>query len=102
MKTAIALPIDQITKFCQHWQIIELSLFGSILRDDFHAESDIDRPVDLIIKRAIAVPTRFAVKKFSLRLKLFMSNSRHRASLIERSFYFNNCFSRFTRCAIAY
>ena len=42
MKTPIALPIDQITKFCQHWQIIELSLFGSILRDDFHAGSDID------------------------------------------------------------
>ncbi|MEG3844567.1 nucleotidyltransferase domain-containing protein [Microcoleus sp. herbarium14] len=42
MKTPIALPIDQITKLCQHWQIIELSLFGSILRDDFHAESDID------------------------------------------------------------
>jgi predicted nucleotidyltransferase len=38
----IALPIDQITKFCQQWQIIELSLFGSILRDDFHADSDID------------------------------------------------------------
>ena len=42
MKTAIALPIDQIAKFCQHWQIIEPSLFGSILRDDFHADSDID------------------------------------------------------------
>src|SRR4028118_1979010 len=42
MKTAIALPIEQITKFCQQWQIIELSLFGSILRDDFHADSDID------------------------------------------------------------
>jgi uncharacterized protein len=46
MKTAIALPInlpiDQIAKFCQHWQIIELSLFGSILRDDFHPGSDID------------------------------------------------------------
>ena len=41
MKTAIALPIDQINKFCQHGQIIELSLFGSILRDDFHADSDI-------------------------------------------------------------
>jgi predicted nucleotidyltransferase len=42
MKTDRALPIEQITKFCQHWQIIELSLFGSILRDDFHAYSDID------------------------------------------------------------
>ena len=42
MKTDLALPIDQITKFCQQWQIIELSLFGSILRDDFRADSDID------------------------------------------------------------
>ncbi|MEG5066599.1 nucleotidyltransferase domain-containing protein [Microcoleus sp. B3-A4] len=42
MKVAIALPIDQINKFCQQWQIIELSLCGFILRDDFHADSDID------------------------------------------------------------
>ena len=42
MKTDLALPIDEINKFCQQWQIIELSLFGSILRDDFHADSDID------------------------------------------------------------
>ncbi|MEG4251556.1 nucleotidyltransferase family protein [Microcoleus sp. Pol10D4] len=42
MLKPIALPIDEITKFCQQWQIIELSLFGSILRDDFHADSDID------------------------------------------------------------
>ena len=42
MKTAIALPIEQIASFCQHWNVTELALFGSILRDDFHAESDID------------------------------------------------------------
>ncbi|MBD1813807.1 nucleotidyltransferase domain-containing protein [Microcoleus vaginatus DQ-U2] len=42
MLKALALPIEQITKFCQQWQIIELSLFGSILREDFHADSDID------------------------------------------------------------
>jgi len=42
MKTDLALPIDEINKFCQHGQIIELSLFGSILRDDFHGDSDID------------------------------------------------------------
>ncbi|MGF1520974.1 MAG: nucleotidyltransferase family protein [Leptolyngbyaceae cyanobacterium] len=28
--------------FCQRWDIAELSLFGSILRDDFSASSDID------------------------------------------------------------
>jgi predicted nucleotidyltransferase len=42
MKTAIPLPIAQLKSFCDRWQITELSLFGSILRDDFHPDSDID------------------------------------------------------------
>jgi uncharacterized protein len=42
MKTAILLPKDQISAFCTHWLIAELSLFGSILREDFHSNSDID------------------------------------------------------------
>ncbi len=40
------LPIDLTSEilhhFCQKWKITELSLFGSVLRDDFHADSDID------------------------------------------------------------
>ncbi|NER81976.1 MAG: nucleotidyltransferase, partial [Leptolyngbya sp. SIO1D8] len=28
--------------FCQRWQVTELSLFGSVLRDDFRPDSDID------------------------------------------------------------
>jgi predicted nucleotidyltransferase len=39
---AIALPIAAIQAFCQRWQIAELSVFGSILRDDFDANSDVD------------------------------------------------------------
>ncbi|HBL13374.1 MAG TPA: DNA polymerase subunit beta [Cyanobacteria bacterium UBA11162] len=39
---AIALPIDAIQSFCQRWQIAELAVFGSILRDDFRADSDVD------------------------------------------------------------
>lgn len=43
MKTLpIALPEQQIIEFCQRWQITELALFGSILRDDFRPDSDID------------------------------------------------------------
>jgi uncharacterized protein len=42
VKTAIPLPKDQIADFCTHWQVAELSLFGSILREDFHPNSDID------------------------------------------------------------
>jgi uncharacterized protein len=32
----------QIREFCHRWQIVEFALFGSVLRDDFHANSDID------------------------------------------------------------
>lgn len=39
---AIALPIDAIQAFCQRWQIAELAVFGSILCDDFDANSDVD------------------------------------------------------------
>ncbi len=38
----IELPIAQITEFCQHWQITEFALFGSVLRDDFRPDSDVD------------------------------------------------------------
>lgn len=32
----------QIAEFCQRWQITEFALFGSVLRDDFRPDSDID------------------------------------------------------------
>jgi uncharacterized protein len=38
----IDLPMNEIQAFCLKWQIIELALFGSILRDDFKPDSDID------------------------------------------------------------
>ncbi len=31
-----------ITEFCRKWNIRELSLFGSVLREDFSDDSDID------------------------------------------------------------
>jgi hypothetical protein len=33
---------EQIAAFCLKWQIVRLELFGSVLRDDFDEESDID------------------------------------------------------------
>ena len=35
-------PIEKIEEFCNRWQIIEFALFGSVLRDDFRPDSDID------------------------------------------------------------
>lgn len=36
------LPKNKIITFCKKWDITELALFGSALRDDFNSESDID------------------------------------------------------------
>jgi len=33
---------EKLDIFCRKWGIRELSLFGSVLRDDFNPESDID------------------------------------------------------------
>lgn len=41
-KLALTLPMNAIESFCQRWQIAELSVFGSILRDDFNTDSDVD------------------------------------------------------------
>ncbi|MGV0027425.1 nucleotidyltransferase family protein [Phormidesmis priestleyi] len=39
---AIALPQAEIAQFCQRWKVQEFYLFGSVLRDDFRSDSDID------------------------------------------------------------
>lgn len=52
MKTAIPLPQDQIAAFCSHWQVSELFLFGSILREDCHPNSDIDVLIAFISEAA--------------------------------------------------
>jgi predicted nucleotidyltransferase len=36
------LPLDSIRAFCRQWKVRELALFGSVLRDDFGPESDVD------------------------------------------------------------
>jgi predicted nucleotidyltransferase len=36
------LPMAEIRSFCDRWQITEFALFGSVLRDDFNQNSDID------------------------------------------------------------
>ena len=38
----IPLPTAQIAEFCRRNRIRRLSLFGSVLRDDFHPDSDVD------------------------------------------------------------
>jgi predicted nucleotidyltransferase len=33
---------EAIAAFCKRWQIAEFALFGSVLRDDFRPDSDVD------------------------------------------------------------
>ncbi len=33
---------DQLRQFCRKWKIAEFALFGSILRNDFRSDSDVD------------------------------------------------------------
>lgn len=40
------LPISELEALCRRYQVRELSLFGSALRDDFGPESDIDLLVE--------------------------------------------------------
>jgi len=41
-KQRIIIPKKKIGEFCQRWKVVEFSLFGSILRDDFRPDSDVD------------------------------------------------------------
>ena len=80
------IPKETLEEVCRRWMIRELSLFGSVLRDDFRPDSDIDvlvvfdpsaqwslldlvdlqrelgqlfgRPVDLVEKSALRNPFR--------------------------------------------
>jgi predicted nucleotidyltransferase len=39
---AIDYDKEKLRDFCRRWKITELSLFGSVVRDDFGPESDVD------------------------------------------------------------
>ncbi len=38
----VDIPDSLVADFCRRWDIFELDLFGSVLRDDFRPDSDVD------------------------------------------------------------
>ena len=86
MSPHIQIDRERIVAFCRKWKIAEFALFGSVLRDDFRPDSDVDvlvtfapgggitfdnrvemldelsaifgRPIDLVEKNAIRNPFR--------------------------------------------
>ncbi len=42
MSPKISIDHSKIAVFCQKWKIVEFAVFGSVLRDDFRPDSDVD------------------------------------------------------------
>jgi predicted nucleotidyltransferase len=87
----IVIPTTAIADFCQRWKITEFALFGSILREDFRPDSDVDvlvtfapsarwslfdlvtmqeeltsifgRPVDLLTRNGVAASRNYIRRK---------------------------------------
>ena len=41
-KQKVSIPRKKIVDFCRRWKVVEFSLFGSALGEDFRPDSDID------------------------------------------------------------
>ncbi len=46
----IQLPEEKLVEFCQRWKLSELAMFGSVLRDDFRPDSDIDVLITFLLQ----------------------------------------------------
>ncbi|HEX6100570.1 MAG TPA: nucleotidyltransferase family protein [Thermoanaerobaculia bacterium] len=48
---AIPIPHEEVAEFCRKWGIRRLAFFGSVVRDDFGPESDVDVLVEFFRDR---------------------------------------------------
>jgi hypothetical protein len=62
----LRIPRKKIVDFCQRWSITEFSLFGSVLREDFRPDSDIDVLVSIDPKAHIGL---FEIVEMKLELE---------------------------------
>ncbi len=60
----IDIPRERIAEFCRRNHIRRLALFGSVLRDDFRADSDVDVLVEF------EPGTRVGLRFFDMQLEL--------------------------------
>ncbi|MDJ0729124.1 MAG: nucleotidyltransferase domain-containing protein [Crocosphaera sp.] len=55
IRERLGIELETIIQFCHQWKIVELALFGSILRDDFKDNSDVDILVTFEAKSNISL-----------------------------------------------
>ncbi|MBD2634439.1 nucleotidyltransferase family protein [Limnothrix sp. FACHB-881] len=48
LQSRLGITPEQLAEFCQRWKVVELALFGSVLRDDFSVNSDVDVLVNFV------------------------------------------------------
>ncbi|MGL5082966.1 MAG: nucleotidyltransferase family protein [Microcoleaceae cyanobacterium] len=64
----IKIPRQELQQFCDRHQIAKLSLFGSVLRDDFTEDSDLDFLVEFKVSYT---PTFFKLAQMERELSKF-------------------------------
>lgn len=66
-KTSPSLPFEfdalAVAEFCRKWHIAEMSLFGSVLRDDFKADSDVDVLISFAENVALGLLDKMAARE---------------------------------------
>ncbi len=72
------LPRRKIEEFCKRWSITDFSLFGSVLRDNFRPDSDIDVPVSIDPKAYIGL---FEIAEMKIELENMF---KRRVDLVEK------------------
>lgn len=74
----VPIRVRELGEFCRRYQVRELALFGSVLRDDFRADSDVDV---LVTFDAEARPTLFTLGEMESELELLFGRP---VDLLER------------------
>lgn len=79
LASRIGVPMNVIESFCDRWQVEELALFGSVLRNDFGPDSDIDV---LIRFKTEGTPSLFGIAEMERELVELLA---HRVDLVNRA-----------------
>ena len=80
----VSISEDALTSVCGRYGVAKLSLFGSVLRDDFHDDSDVDMLVEFTPE---ASPTYFKMMQMEEELSALIGRSVDLRTPLELSQY---------------
>jgi predicted nucleotidyltransferase len=71
-KKKFRIPRKRIAEFCKRWSITEFAVFGSVLREDFRPDSDVDVLVSIDPKAHIGL---FEIAEMQIELENMFKRS---------------------------